>query len=59
MQKVEELTLYLIEKDEIIRKQQNQIEIQAETIKQIAAQQQTQQAQIDLLTKLVLNSSKK
>jgi len=59
MQKVEELTLYLIEKDEIIRKQQNQIEIQAETIKQISAQQQTQQAQIDLLTKLVLNSSRK
>jgi hypothetical protein len=64
--KVEELTLYLIEKDKqlneekiIIDKQQQQNNLQDEVIKKISYQLESQQSQIELLIKQVSQRSKK
>jgi hypothetical protein len=65
LQKVEELTLYLIEKDKQVKSQQQQIDIQQQVntqqAQQLRSQQeqlQSQQQQISLLIKQVANLSK-
>ncbi len=59
IKKVEELTLYLIEKDEQVKSQQLQLDTQQQMNTQQAQQLQSQQEQINLLIKQVAQLSQK